>query len=57
LELKGYLFQKFEIYSLRQLTKYQVKVCEVGEASQHSEKLRGECKFITGVPENERKRE
>jgi hypothetical protein len=34
-----------------------VKVCELGKASQHSEKLRGECKILTRVPENERMHE
>lgn len=34
-----------------------MKVFEVGEALQHSEKLRGERKILTGVSENERKRE
>ena len=34
-----------------------MKVCDVGEASQHSERLRGECKILTGVSENERTRE
>ena len=50
-------FSKFWNSLFRLFTKYLVDVCEVGEASQHSEKLKGGCKILTGVSENERTRE